>query len=111
MARISCLKGKSLGSLGLLLTELSLDLTDLPFGRTLPTVLPQPRFQLGETVRWVVVPEPDFGQVVGIFYAEGDHHQPAGIHYLVLLDAQSPSRHICDLDTAFEADLELWRLP
>ncbi|NER82976.1 MAG: hypothetical protein F6K42_26145 [Leptolyngbya sp. SIO1D8] len=86
-----------------------MDLSDFPASQHLPTVLPQPRFQLGEAVRWAVVSEPDFGRVMGIFYAEGDRQQTSGIHYLVLLDEQSPSRHICDQDIAYEADLERWR--
>ncbi|MBT9315118.1 hypothetical protein [Leptothoe spongobia] len=85
-----------------------MELTDFPAVQSLPTVLPKPRFQLGESVRWAVVTEPDFGQIVGIFYTEGDHNQVSGIYYLVLLDAQSPSHGICTQDMALEVDLEQW---
>jgi len=73
------------------------------FTRTFPS-LPQPKFQLGELVRWFQVPNGDFGRVIGVIYTHEASCQTTGLHYLVLLDAQSPSREI-------ELWLCLWRRP
>lgn len=71
-----------------------------------PKVLPEPKFQLGEWVRWFQVPNGDFGQVIGIIYTDEASCQATGLHYLVLLDDQSPSRSIVSCDFAFEDDLQ-----
>jgi hypothetical protein len=71
-----------------------------------PKALPQPKFQLGEWVRWFQVPNGDFGRVIGIIYTHEASCQATGLHYLVLLDDQSPSRSIVSCDFAFEDDLQ-----
>lgn len=71
-----------------------------------PDALPLPKFQLGEWVRWQAVPNADFGRVIGLLYSYETTHQIAGLHYLILLAPQSPSRSICLHDFAFEDDLE-----
>ncbi|HEY9698724.1 MAG TPA: hypothetical protein V6D10_15785 [Trichocoleus sp.] len=73
---------------------------------SLPVALPQPRFQIGERVRWQAVPSPDFGRVVGVIYTGEATHQASGLHYLILLDEQSPSHSICIHDFALEEDIE-----
>lgn len=82
---------------------------DLP--ETLPAALPQPKFRLGELVQWQAVPQPDFGQVIGVFYTHAASHWVTGLHYLILLADRSPSRTICTHDFAFEDDLESLELP
>lgn len=76
-----------------------------------PDALPQPKFQLGEWVRWQAVPNADFGRVIGLLYSYETAHQIDGLHYLILLDPQSPSRSICLHDFAFEDDLERFEHP
>ncbi|WP_068818840.1 hypothetical protein [Phormidesmis priestleyi] len=78
----------------------------------IPSLVPQPKFRLGETVCWRMNVEPDFGHVIGVVYSHEATHQVTGLHYLILLDEQSPSRSFCCHDFAFEADLEpMGRLP
>lgn len=72
----------------------------------LPSVLPQPKFKLGEWVRWYQVPSGDFGRVIGVIYTHEASCLAAGLHYLVLLDEESPSRNIVSCDFAFEEDLQ-----
>ena len=72
----------------------------------LPEVLPQQKLQLGEWVRWRHVPSGDFGRIIGIIYTHSGSCIATGLHYLVLLDEQSPSRHITSYDFAFEEDIE-----
>jgi hypothetical protein len=72
----------------------------------LPNNLPQPRFHLGDLVYWRSVPNPDFGRVLGVMYAHEGAHEVTGLHYLILLDPESPSRSICLHDFAYEEDLE-----
>jgi len=43
----------------------------------------------------------DFGRVIGVIYTHEASCQATGLHYLVLLDAQSPSREIVSCDFAF----------
>lgn len=71
-----------------------------------PDLLPQPKFQIGELVRWFEVPNGDFGRVIGVIYADETSYQASGLHYLVVLDEQSPSRKIVSCDFAFEDDLQ-----
>lgn len=71
-----------------------------------PENLPKPGFQLGEAVCWREVPNSDFGRIIGVLYTHEAAHQAIGLHYLILLDASSPSRGICTHDFAFEDDLE-----
>lgn len=72
----------------------------------IPLIIPQPKFQLGEFVHWQAVVGGDFGRVIGIIYTSEATHQATGLHYLILLDAQSPSHAFCNHDFALEADLE-----
>ncbi|MBE9223998.1 hypothetical protein IQ264_00715 [Phormidium sp. LEGE 05292] len=72
----------------------------------IPETLPPQRFQLGESVRWFQVPNGDFGRVIGVIYTEEASCQVTGLHYLVLLDEQSPSRSLTSYDFAFEDDLQ-----
>jgi len=76
----------------------------LPEG--IPKTLPQQQFQLGESVRWRQVPNSDFGRIFGVIYTHSASCIATGLHYLVLLDEQSPSRHITSYDFAFEEDIE-----
>jgi hypothetical protein len=71
-----------------------------------PEVLPQQKFQLGDSVRWHQVPNPDFGRILGVIFTHSTSCAATGLHYLVLLDIQSPSRHITSYDFAFEEDIE-----
>jgi hypothetical protein len=71
-----------------------------------PEVLPQQQFQLGDSVRWRQVPHPDFGRILGVIYSHSASCIATGLHYLVLLDEKSPSRHITSYDFAFEEDIE-----
>lgn len=86
--------------------ELLPSLPPVVLPESLPRIIPQPKFQLGEPVRWQALAEPDFGRVIGILYTHEATHQVTGLHYLVLLDEQSPSHHFCVHDFAFEEDLE-----
>ncbi len=71
-----------------------------------PEVLPQQQFQLGEWVFWHQVPNPDFGRIIGVLYTHCASCIATGLHYLVLLDKKSPSRHITSYDFAFSEDIE-----
>ncbi len=79
-----------------------------PFGlpEDIPETLPQQQFQLGDLVRWHQVPNGDFGRILGVIYTHSTSCITTGLHYLVLLDEQSPSRHITSYDFAFEEDIE-----
>jgi hypothetical protein len=72
----------------------------------IPAAIPQQQFQLGDSVRWRQVPHPDFGRILGVIYTHSASCMATGLHYLVLLDEQSPSRHITSYDFAFEEDIE-----
>lgn len=72
----------------------------------IPLVMPRPKFHIGESVRWRMVIEPDFGRVVGVIFSYEATHQIPGLHYLILLDPRSPSSKFCLYDFAFEEDLE-----
>ena len=72
----------------------------------IPETLPQQQFQLGDWVRWCQVPNGDFVRILGVIYTHSASCIATGLHYLVLLDEQSPSRHITSYDFAFEEDIE-----
>jgi hypothetical protein len=72
----------------------------------IPEVIPQQEFQLGDSVRWRSVPNGDFGRILGVIYTDCGSCIATGLHYLVLLDENSPSRHITRYDFAFEEDIE-----
>ncbi len=71
-----------------------------------PEHLPRQQFQLGEQVRWRQVPNPDFGHILGVVYTHSASCSVTGLHYLILLDQQSPSHSITHYDFAFEEDIE-----
>ncbi|MBD1890676.1 hypothetical protein H6F78_09830 [Coleofasciculus sp. FACHB-64] len=56
----------------------------------IPEILPEQQFQLGDSVRWRQVPHPDFGRILGVIYTHSSSCIATGLHYLVLLDEQSP---------------------
>ncbi len=72
----------------------------------IPETLPQQQFQLGDSVCWRQVPNSDFGRILGVIYTHSTSCITTGLHYLVLLDEKSPSRHITSYDFAFEEDIE-----
>ena len=76
----------------------------------IPEPFPQPRFRLGDKVRWSNVPKPDFGHIIGVIYSDEASCRVIGLHYLILLDEKSPSRSICTHDFAFEDDID-WLEP
>jgi hypothetical protein len=88
-----------------------LQLPPIALPEQIPLILPQPKFQVGEFVRWQAVVEPDFGRVIGVIFSHEATHQVTGLHYLVLLDRQSPSYEFCIHDFAFEEDLEAIEKP
>ena len=71
-----------------------------------PEILPQQKFQLGDSVRWRQVQNSDFGRILGVIYTDSASCIATGLHYLVLLDENSPSHHITRYDFAFEEDIE-----
>ena len=71
-----------------------------------PEIVPQQEFQLGDSVCWRSVPNGDFGRIIGVIYTHSASCMATGLHYLVLLDEQSPSHHITSYDFAFEEDIE-----
>lgn len=73
-----------------------------------PDALPEPKFQLGQHVRWNYVPSQDFGRILGIIFASEGSVRATGYHYAIALDAASPSYSDGILsDWGFEEDLEL----
>lgn len=71
-----------------------------------PEVIPQQKFQLGDSVRWRSVPNGDFGRILGVIYTDCASCIVTELHYLVFLDENSPSRSITRYDFAFEEDIE-----
>ncbi len=66
-----------------------------------------PQYVPGKIVRWKSALEnPDWGIVLGYFYAFASHRCRWGWKYVVLLDKTSPSSAWCVADTAWEEDLE-----
>lgn len=72
----------------------------------IPESLPPQRFQLGERVYWYQVPDPDFGRIVGVVYTQSSSCTITGLHYLIYLDEDSPSRNITSFDFAFSEDIQ-----
>ena len=70
-----------------------------------PKSLPSQNFQLGDWVYWYQVPEPDFGRVIGVVYTHAASCTITGLHYLILLDENSPSHGITLWDFAFSEDI------
>lgn len=70
------------------------------------SIAPPAKFKLGDRVRWYRVPTQDFGVVVDRFHGTEGSVKADGWHYVVQLDAASPSFAHCKLDYGFEDDLE-----
>ncbi len=82
----------------------------------LPSVFPDaieaPLYADGERCRWIPIEErkTDWGTIVGRIYAPVEQTNQQWIwcwHYLIFLDADSPSRPWVTADWAAESDLEL----
>lgn len=68
-------------------------------------------FQMGDKVRWKpIAEEPDWGMVIGRFYAYAQHRHHWSWKYVVWLDKNSPSSTWVVADVAWEEDLELFAL-
>ncbi len=76
----------------------------------LPEYFMLPKFQVGQTVQWALVPTQGFGKIIGFVYATGVSVEAVGYHYLIALDETSPSHVDGVADWAFEADLQLLTL-
>lgn len=86
--------------------DLSSHIPPFALPEVFPEVIPQQEFQLGDSVHWRSVPNGDFGRILGVIYTDSASCIATGLHYLVLLDENSPSRHITRYDFAFEEDIE-----
>lgn len=65
-------------------------------------------FDYGDRLRWIPVDgETDWGVVIGKFYSYAPHSGNWEWCYLLLLDKASKSATWCQVDTAWEEDLEL----
>ncbi|EAW35968.1 hypothetical protein [Lyngbya sp. PCC 8106] len=76
-----------------------------PDSDILPKNLPNQKYKLGDLVYWHQVKNPDFGRVSGVIYTTQSNCKVEGLHYLISLDIDSPSRSIVHYDFAFEEDL------
>lgn len=83
----------------------------LPVGFPADTKLP--KYALGDRCRWIPNPNTDWGVVIGQIYAPAATEPPCDSQwlwlYLLLLDADSPSRQWLMADWVEEQELE--RLP
>ncbi|NER30770.1 MAG: hypothetical protein F6J89_24920 [Symploca sp. SIO1C4] len=71
-----------------------------------------PRFEYGERLRWISAqPDTDWGIVIGRFYNYAPHHGNWMWCYLIWLDPHSTSAAWCQVDTAWEEDLEVFDTP
>lgn len=90
------------------MSQIQLLLPPLTLPSPLPDPLPAPKFQLGQQVYWAMVSTQDYGRVVGCVFATETSVQALGYHYIVQLDAASPSKRFgIAVDWGFEADLAL----
>ncbi len=83
----------------------TLPLISLP--DSVPESLPPQHFQVGNWVYWHRVPNPDFGRIIGVIYTDAASCTITGLHYLILLDVNSPSHTITNWDFAFSEDIRL----
>jgi hypothetical protein len=66
-----------------------------------------PQYSEGKNVRWKSnLENPDWGIILGRFYAYASHLCGWAWKYVVLLDENSPSSAWVNSDTAWEEDLE-----
>ncbi|WP_218616987.1 hypothetical protein [[Phormidium ambiguum] IAM M-71] len=69
-----------------------------------------PRFAEGDRLRWCETEsDADFGVVIGRFYNYAPHSRQWQWCYILWLDVNSESASWCQIDTAWEEDLD--RLP
>jgi len=67
----------------------------------------KPKFSEGEILRWISADEDtDWGTAIGRFYNYATHQGDWMWCYLILLNPNSKSAAWCQLDTAWEEDLE-----
>lgn len=66
----------------------------------------QPKFHLGNRVRWKPMPSTDWGTISGLQYAWANHLSQWQWKYLVWLDPDSPSRAWTPSDWGWQDDLE-----
>lgn len=75
----------------------------------LPETFPAPKFHIGQQVYWSLVSTQDHGRIVGCVFAQETNVQAIGYHYVVQLDADSPSQSFgIQVDWGFESDLAPW---
>ncbi|MBM0744094.1 hypothetical protein JOY44_21145 [Phormidium sp. CLA17] len=72
-----------------------------------PHEIGQPKFVIGDRVRFISQPAEDYGIVVGLQFAPAVHLPGWAWRYTIRLDFQSPNRAWTDSDLAWEADLQL----
>ncbi|MBW4544075.1 MAG: hypothetical protein KME25_06490 [Symplocastrum torsivum CPER-KK1] len=89
-----------------IVSEFTFQIPPFALPEVIPEVIPQQKLQLGDWVRWRQVPNGDFGCIIGVIYTHSASCIATGLHYLVLLDENSPSRRITSYDFAFEEDIE-----
>lgn len=82
---------------------------DLPPG--FPKSVDSPKYQVGERCRWIPTQHTDWGSIIGHVYlprSDSSHETPQWSWiYLLLLDADSPSRSWIAADWVSEEDLEI----
>jgi len=69
---------------------------------------PAPNFSLGSKVCWLCIDDQpvDWGTVIGSSYCYASQYSYWLWCYLILLDPYSPSASWCEVDMAWEIDLE-----
>lgn len=72
-----------------------------------PKGVSNPKFKIGDRVRFVPMSAEDHGTIVGLQYAPAEHLQDWAWRYSIWLDPQSLSRAWVGSDLAWEDDLEL----
>lgn len=82
---------------------------DLPPG--FPQSVASPKYQIGERCRWIPTQNTDWGSIIGHVYlprSDSSYERPQWSWiYLILLDADSPSRDWIAADWVGEEDLEI----
>lgn len=65
-----------------------------------------PLFNYGDVLRWRGIDDSDWGIAIGRFYGYALHSKSWQWCYLLWLDSSSKSAAWCQIDTAWEEDLE-----